>query len=458
MTADVHGGASTDVRVGGPGPLPSEPGATSGATTQGSHPADAAATGGPAGLRPERLITGLLVFLVLGQRFGVTIGESSVSLTIPAVFLVLGVLLWRGRARVDRFRAELFTVAVVGVMTVTAVAGMTGGLPTPTSLMLLLGIHLPWIFRASIVGPDQVRRLGRTFVNLMVGVATVGVLQLGAQLAGLWRWEDLLASVVGEGLLVQDFNDSNALFYDSPVFKSTAFVMLEPSFLAQYCALAVLIGVVLRVRAWQLVVLVAGLASSVSGTGILLLVVGGLLVLFRSPRAFRPSYAVAAGAALALVLLSPVAGLLLDRTDEATQPGTSGYQRFVAPYEETLEGLQDDPERYLLGAGAGGAERLLDSTRAGQLGQAVVYTTVPKLVFEYGLPAGGLFVLFIVVSMVDRVPWRVVPGALLFMTFVLSGALLQAHTAYLAWLLTAFWAGDDPVPATDPRRSGPAAG
>ena len=31
---------------------------------------------------------------------------------------------------------------------------------------------------------------------------------------------------------------------------------------------------------------------------------------------------------------------------------------------------------------------MLDSTRAGQLGQAVTYTTVPKLVFEYGVPAG----------------------------------------------------------------------
>lgn len=442
----------TDGRVAVP-PAPAT--AANGSSRAAARPADAATGGRPAVLTPDRLVTGLLVYLMLGQRFGIMVGEASVSFTIPAVYLVLTVLVWRGRARIDRFRAELFTLAVIGVATTTAVAGITGALPTTTSLMLLLAIHLPWIFRASVLGPAQVRRLGRTFVRLMVGVAAVGVLQLGAQLAGVWQWDDLLASLVGEGLLVQNFNDSNPLFYDSPVYKSTAFVMLEPSFLSQYCAVAIIIGVVLRVRAWQLIVLIAGLASAVSGTGIVLLLVGALLVLIRSPRTLRPSYFVAGGIAVVLVLLSPVAGLLLERTGETTQPGTSGYQRFVAPYEETLEGLQEDPGRYLLGAGAGGAERLLDSTRAGQLGQAVTYTTVPKLVFEYGVLAGGLFVMFIVVSMVDRVPWRVVPGTLLFMTFVLSGALLQAHTAYLAWLLTAFWAGDDPVPDREPQHPEP---
>jgi hypothetical protein len=403
--------------------------------------------------RPDRLVTFLLVYLVVGQRFGVSVSGASVSLTIPVVILVLTALVWQGRARVDRVRVELFAIAIAAATAATAVAGMTGALPSANSLLLLLAIHLPWVFRASALGPAHVRRLGRTFVRLMVGIAVVGVAQLAAQLAGVWQWEDYLSSLVGEGLLVQDFNDSNPLFYGSPVYKSNAFVLLEPSFLSQFCALAIVIGVVLRVRAWQLFVLVAGLASSVSGTGIILLFVGAVLLLVRSPRDLRPSYAVTAGVAFVLVLASPVAALLLDRAGETTQQGTSGYQRFVAPYEETLEGLQEDPLRYVVGAGAGGAERLLDSDRAGQLGQAVVYTTVPKLVFEYGVPAGGLFVLFIVISMVDRVPWRVVPGTLLFMTFVLSGGLLQAHTAYLTWLFSAFWAGDDPV--TEPEARDP---
>ena len=392
--------------------------------------------------KPDRLIVLLLVALVLGQRFGFRVGEASVSLTIPLVFTLSALLLWQGRARVDRFRAELFLLATIGVGAATALAGISGARLSPTSLLLLLAIHLPWVLRGSAASRAALAHVGRTFVRLMVCVAVVGVLQLTSQLAGLWQYEDYLSTIVGEELLVQDFNDSNPLFYGSPVYKANAFVMLEPSFLSQYCALAVLIGVVLRIRAWQLLVLIAGLASSVSGTGVLLLVVGALLVLVRTPRNIRPSYAVAATAAFVLVLVSPVAALLLERSSEPTQPGTSGYQRFVAPYEETLVGLETDPARYLIGAGAGSAERLLESDRAGQLGQAVVYTTVPKLTFEYGLVAGGVFALFIVLTMVDRVPWRVVPGALIFMTFFLSGGLLQAHTAYLAWLLTGFWAHD----------------
>ena len=41
----------------------------------------------------------------------------------------------------------------------------------------------------------------------------------------------------------------NPIFYDSPIRKATVYVMLEPSFMSQFCALAVLIGLVLRVPA-----------------------------------------------------------------------------------------------------------------------------------------------------------------------------------------------------------------
>ncbi|TFV61218.1 UNVERIFIED_ORG: hypothetical protein E4P37_19160 [Bacillus sp. AZ43] len=395
----------------------------------------------PGSTRGTRLLlTVLLVGLVLGQRFGFRVGEASVSLTIPLVYAVIVLLAWTGRVRPDRFRVELFLLATAGLLAVTAAIGLSGNFYSPTSLLLLIAIHLPWLLRATETGAVQLAQFGRTFVRIMLVVATVGVLQLGAQFAGVWEYRDVLTEVVGKQWLVQDFNHSNALFYASPIYKANGFVMLEPSFLSQYCALAVIIGVVLRVQAWQLLVLIAGLASSVSGTGILLLLAGALLVLFRAPRLIRPAYIAAAGVGLVLVLLSPVAGLLLERSDEPARPGTSGYQRFVAPYEETLGGLEQEPVRNLVGEGAGSAERVLASDRAGQVGQAVVYTTIPKLVFEYGLLAGGAFALFIVLSMVDRAPWRVVPGTLIIMTFVLSGGLLQAHTAFLTWLFTGFWA------------------
>ncbi|WP_409331691.1 hypothetical protein [Trujillonella humicola] len=401
---------------------------------------------------PLRGITALLVVLVLTQRIGIPLGENSVSVAIPLVYAGLALLLVRHRLGVSRLRLELLLLALVGVITATVVVSSQQITVSMTSFLLLLVIYVPWVLRLRC-DPAQARdglaHVGRGFVRLMVVLALVGVGQLATQLLGVWRYEDYLLEWLGEDWLVPGYNISIPLVYDSPTYKANAFVILEPSFLSQLCALAVVIGLVLRVRAWQLLILVAGMASSVSGTGIILLAVGALLVVLRAPRALRPGYVVAGLVAVVLVLLSPVAPLLLERSDETTQQGSSGYQRFVQPYDEVLAGLEDEPLRYAWGAGAGTSERLLDSSRGGtQIGQAAVYTTVPKLVFEYGLIAGGLFALFIVVSLLDRVPWRVVPGTLLVMTFFLSGALLQPQTAYLAWLLTAFWTantdGDGP--------------
>jgi hypothetical protein len=387
-----------------------------------------------------------LVLLVLLQRLGIPMGEAHVSLALPIGWGVVGLLILRGRVRLDRLRAELLLAGTISVLAVTAATGVLGRLLSMPSLMLLLLIYLPWVVVARTGGAASVQRIGRVFVDLMVVLAVVGVLQLTTQLAGVWQYEDLIGEWVPPDLLVTDYNTSIPLVYASPTYKANAFVLLEPSFLSQYCALGAITAVMIGARAWKVLLLVAGLASAVSGTGIILLSVGALLVLLRAPRRIRPVYPVSLGISVALLWFSPVAPLLLDRADETTQPGTSGYMRFVQPYTEVLTGLASETSRYVVGAGAGTAERLLASDKGGIAGEAVVYTVVPKLVFEYGLLAGGLFVVFIVFTLLQRAPWRVVPAALVVFTFVLSGGLLQPATAYLAWFLSGFWSRDPAVP------------
>jgi hypothetical protein len=284
-------------------------------------------------------------------------------------------------------------------------------------------------------------RVARNFVRLMLVVAVVGVTQLATQLTGVWQYHDYLRELVPWQFLASTYNTSNPLEYGSPIIKSNAFVFLEPSFLSQYTALGAIAGVVLRVPTWQVVVLLAGVFSAVSGTGVLLLAVAAALVVVRARHLIRPVHLVAAAVVLAALFASPVAGLLLDRVDETSQVGSSGYLRFVQPYREVSAGLEAEPLRYLAGAGAGQVERQLTSQRDGDIGQAVVYSIVPKLLFEYGLIAGGLFVLFVLVALLDRGPWRVVPACTVVMLFVLSGSLLTPHTVYLAWLLVALWGG-----------------
>jgi hypothetical protein len=124
--------------------------------------------------------------------------------------------------------------------------------------------------------------------------------------------------------------------------------------------------------------------------------------------------------------------------DEAGSSGSSLSLRFVEPYAQVAAGLADEPARYLVGAGPGSAERLLENDRQGA-GQAVVYTIVPKVYFEYGLLAGSAFLAFLGLALFRRPPSPVVPGSLVIMLGLLSGSLLQPHTLLVAWLLTVVW-------------------
>jgi hypothetical protein len=389
------------------------------------------------------LVSGLVVSLVLLQRIGVPAGEEPVSVAIVLAYAFVGVS-WSARLlTVSRLRAGLFTIAVSAVLLTTAAVSWRGwGADfSMSSLWLLVVVYVPWVMRVRDPhGAAVVARAGHTFIWTMVVVAALGVAQLTSQFIGLWTWTDYLGEFVPGEYLVPGYNFANELTYGNPVRKATGFVLAEPSFLSQFCALAILVGIMLRVRTWKLLVLAAGLGSAVSGTGLVLLAAGGVLLLLRAPRRLRIGYVLAAALVPVVVLRSPLSVFFTAREDELTNENSSGYSRFVAPFDEVWNGFLEEPIRFLVGNGPGSVTRVLLSLDNG--GVDVNYSVLPKLAFEYGIVAGGLFALFLVLALVDRAPWRVVPAALVVMVFLLSGALLQPQTAYLAWLLSGIGASD----------------
>lgn len=425
------------------------------AATRGAAPREGAAS--PGLERTDlRLVSALVVLVVLTQRIGIPLSGQVITVAVPLTYAFVAVELARGVLTVSRSRGALFAVAASACLLATLAMsgrGFSQYLST-SSLELLLIIYLPYVLRVHRPhGREVVTRAGRTFVWTMLVLSAVGLVQITSQLAGLWQWQDYLKKVLPPGYTIPGYNFSNYLYYGSGLNKSTAFVMLEPSFLSQLCALAILIGMMLHIRAWQLLLLAGGMASSVSGTGIVLLAAGGVLMLVRAPKRLRPGYLIAGAVAGALVIFSPVGPLLLNRQGEVGQGGTSGNARFVAPYTHAWQGLHADVTRYWRGAGAGSVDRLIGGPRVGVNGSDIVYSIVPKLVFEYGFIAGGLFAVFILVAILYRAPWRVVPGSLVVMVFLLSGALLQPQTAFLAWLLSGIGASERPT-GRDPVGSG----
>lgn len=406
-----------------------------------------AAVGRPIRGRPDRgaqvvllAVRLAVVAVVFGQRFALPVGSARVPAVLVAVYGVLIALVVCEALRHDRVRFELFTIGMAACCLSTLWASFRGEIFSVASLLYLLMSYLPWIFcvraRFAWLYPVVVR----FFLDAMVVVALLTVVQMGVQFLGL-PFLDPVTSLP-DAFLVEEFNTTYPIVYGSPILKSNGMVMLEPSFLSQFFALAAVAAFLTRTSVWRVGLYCAGLLASVSGTGIVLALVGVVALVVRAREGLRPALVWPAVALVAVLLATPLGAVLAERRSELGQGGSSATLRFLTPYQEVAGGLEADPPRYLLGAGPGASDRTLESGR-GRAGLAVVYPSIPKLVYEYGIVSGLLFAAFMGVCLFWRVRLPVIPTCCFLMLFVLSGSLLQPHTVFLVWILTSLFGRSD---------------
>lgn len=386
-------------------------------------------------------LTALLLATIVLQRLGLPMGPFSLPVILPLGLAALGILAWRGDVRPMASRVALFMVAVA---TMAAAAYLAARYSTEVSLfalLLVLAVWSPWVLRAhgsAEANTDGFRRIGTLYKNVMVGLALVGVVQLLSQFMGLWRYQDYLGSFVPSQFLLPGYNTSIPLSYGSPIVKSQAFVFLEPGHFSQFTAVAIVIAILLGARLWQVAVLGLGLVSSLSGTGLLLVGIGVLAILVRTPRLVRPAYVIAAALGVAAALLTPLSDVFATRVNETTYQTSSLSLRFVLPYQETAEGMREDPQRWISGAGPAATDRFLESGQDRE-GLHVVYTIPTKLLFEYGFFAGAAFLAFLLVSLFRGPPAVVLPITLLAWLFLMGGYLAIPCVVWAAWLLSPVW-------------------
>ena len=106
---------------------------------------------------------------------------------------------------------------------------------------------------------------GSASVAALIGVAQfVGQFVFGADIAFF------LDKHLPENVTVSGYNSLIPLYWDSPVYKSNGVFFLEPSFLSQYMAVAIILEL-LFFSNWKRVVLyAAAMFASFSGTGMVL--------------------------------------------------------------------------------------------------------------------------------------------------------------------------------------------
>lgn len=375
----------------------------------------------------------LVVTVTVFQRF--VVPGTVVSIALPVAFGVVIALGIGGHVVADASRTVLYAVAAAGCCVASLLASMWGGLELSiSSLALLLVVYLPCCARVRPELRQRFPELLTFFQRLMVVAAVACVGQWAAQAVG-WQFEDLLKPLP-PGLLVAttDYNLSNPIYYGSSIFKSNGIVFLEASFASQFLALAIIIEILLGRSRWRLILFGAALLTTVSGTGLVLLAFGLLVLAGRRGGRWATRAGAAVLVAVVVVSATPAGALLADRSTETSQNGSSGNARFVAPYEQVVAALSADTPALLVGRGAGAVSN--DEAFFNPLGIEANYPAVPKLLGEYGLPATLLFLAFLLALFLARVPSPTLGLMACMLLFVLSGALLQPQTVYLVWLLT----------------------
>lgn len=395
----------------------------------------------------------LLLTVILLQRFVLPVPGLEVSLALPVALLVTTVLLLSGQVVADVRNTVLYCCAIGACVLANTISTTVSALGSSfTSVELLAALYLPLCFRMRPALRRRFPEVLEFFQKIMVWAAVVCLLQLLAQLAG-WQFTDVMREVFPANLLVAPdaYNYSYEIYYGSSIQKSNGIVFLEASFASQFLALAIVVQILLGRGRLRLVLFGAALVSTLSGTGLLLLATGLAVLALRRGGQWAVRACIAVAVAALVVSFTPAGDLLSARADEPTQGGSSGNMRLVAPYVNVAEAVTKSPEALLFGRGGGSIDR--DTGFFNPHGRLVDYTALPKVVGEYGLPAGLLFVAFIISVFLMRVPSPTLGLSACMLYFVLSGSLLQPPIVVLCWVLTGLFAAGPPSIARLPVRT-----
>lgn len=314
---------------------------------------------------PWLVMLGIPLTSLLLQRFAVPLGGWKIALETPVGLGLAASGLLTGTLAFDRRRLVL----LLGIVTIGLLATVVGSsvritvAPPPG-----LGSLANWLAISSFAAltfrhavPEE--RLFGVISLCAAGIAAAGIAQFVLQFAGLDLFR--FAGVVPSRFLMEAgiFNTSNPIFYGSSIMRANGMFLVEPAVFSQVMAIAIIVEMLYFHRPARLLLYFAGLLISVSGTGWLVLIALVLQQLLGGSRRRLLTAlwlaATAAVAVLAVALVLPeVAHVLLARSNEFGYRGTSGNERFVAPFLALGEVFADAPWAVLTGIGPGTSEHL----------------------------------------------------------------------------------------------------
>jgi hypothetical protein len=367
----------------------------------------------------------LILAVTFGQRLCIPLGELQLPITAPLAYLALALFVASGLVRIDATGLALYSASIVAMIATFLAPKLWFSL---FSFVYLAGLYFVWLFSVD-VDRETYKRYLLVFQRVMMVMAAIALAQFAEQLATGTRLS--LFEHVPKGFWLEGYNTRPTLGWGSDFRKSNGEFFLEPSFLSQFLAVAIIIEILFFGNWRRIALFGAGIFCSFSGTGMLLLVLFGIATIIKARR-----YELLYPAPLLFVLFLLVQDntyvqAITGRINEFGAEGTSASIRFDAPNEALFDLVNRDFLGFLIGRGPGVVDRLGDFYHYGESN----YPAVHKLLIEYGLVGTVPFVLFLCWRFFAWPRSRILAGALFIMYMVLSGSLLQPHTIFLAYVL-----------------------
>jgi hypothetical protein len=309
-----------------------------------------------------------------------------IGIALPVIMLALAFGMLNDCVRLEPRRLGFFCITLAALVLPQLLQAGTFSL---NSLLMLAAVHIPYVMVVTR-GHELVLRALKFFLHIATLLACLAIAQYFLQgyidRAVLYPIDNLLPSE----FVVQGFNAQGTIHYGSPQVRATGVFMLEPSFLTQFLAVAIVAEAVTSRKLARLGLYAAGILVAHAGTGILILAICMPMVVIAHRRWDLLLLGVVGGAVIFAFGELLNLDMITNRTNELSDPNSSGFARFVGGFYMFDQMLWPDLSRALFGYGAGS---FMEYTH--HFNNEVADMPMTKMMFEFGLVGAIIYFTFV---------------------------------------------------------------
>lgn len=381
---------------------------------------------------PVPWVIGLFAINFLLQR--ISIPGLSIPVIVPLSLLWVGLVLYQRVGALNARRLILWMAAAgisAGVVIVQVIL-VQGPFVSVNSWALWMAVWLPLIVHFRDRRRRTYLRAVRGIGNVGIGIAIMSLSFTVLQYLGL-PYRDWLGQFVPSNLLVQGYVVSYPITYGSEIYKSNAWIGLEPSFVSFMLGVCVVAAIVARMHWATVTLLLAAMLSTTAGSGLAIVLTFIAITILTGQAVTLRRYAMPAVVVGVVIGTTLLGQSILSRVTEAGQSRSSTSLRMIEPYEYLWPHWVADPMGVVFGHGPGSSAWIVTNSGV----EGLLVPSVAKVLFDYGV-IGGVILVALMVAAFVRSPDPRFAFAMAFSMFTVQAA--SPGLVLCAFCVASFWA------------------